>query len=194
MAFAWLCHFNRLSIAVAGTEAIMPQYGIDETSMGVVYSSYLVAYTLCMMPAGWLIDRIGPRTALVTDGIRLRRYCPADGSDRLIHRGRVRGEGFLVIRGSLGIVTHPLHPGAAHGLGLDSLPRPGCRQWPGDGFGPSRYRLNVLRVRVSDRPLRLAPGLHDRRDRDSCRRHSLGDDFDPDTRESTHWSTSPNCA
>jgi sugar phosphate permease len=79
MAYAGLCHFNRVSISVAGTEAIMPQYGIGETTMGVVYSAYLFAYTLCMMPAGWLIDRMGPRTELVLVGFGSAVIVPVTG-------------------------------------------------------------------------------------------------------------------
>jgi hypothetical protein len=35
------CHFNRVSITVAGGERIIPAYGVKPTQMGVVYSAYL---------------------------------------------------------------------------------------------------------------------------------------------------------
>ncbi len=118
MAFAWLCHFNRVSISVAGTEAIMPQYGIDETSMGAVYSAYLVAYTLCMMPAGWLIDRIGPRTALSLMGFGSAVIVPLTGLTGLFTAGGSVVKALFVIRGSLGAVSAPMHPGAARAVSL----------------------------------------------------------------------------
>ena len=34
-------HFNRVGIAVAGTERIIPGYGIDPAKMGLVYTAFL---------------------------------------------------------------------------------------------------------------------------------------------------------
>ena len=36
-----MAHFNRIGIAVAGTERIIPDYGIDPERMGLVYSAFL---------------------------------------------------------------------------------------------------------------------------------------------------------
>ena len=57
MAFAFISHFNRVSIATAGDTRIMTQYGISPTRMGWVYSAFLITYTVCMIPGGLLIDR-----------------------------------------------------------------------------------------------------------------------------------------
>ena len=65
--------------AVAGTEHIMQDYSIEKTKMGMVYSSYLVVYTLCMMPGGWLIDRIGPKKALMILGFGSAILVPMTG-------------------------------------------------------------------------------------------------------------------
>src|SRR6267142_79846 len=58
-------HFNRIGMSVAGTARIMSQYGLQETQMGLVYSAFLLCYTLAMLPGGWFIDRFGARTALM---------------------------------------------------------------------------------------------------------------------------------
>ncbi|MEX2112958.1 MAG: MFS transporter, partial [Pirellulales bacterium] len=63
-AICFLAHFNRVSMAVAADQQIMPRYGISATQMGFVYSAFLFAYTLAMVPGGWLIDERGPRFAL----------------------------------------------------------------------------------------------------------------------------------
>ena len=63
-AICFLGHFNRVSMAVAADLQIMPEYGISPTQMGLVYSAFLFAYTLTMIPGGWLIDEHGPRFAL----------------------------------------------------------------------------------------------------------------------------------
>src|SRR5262245_45855875 len=68
MAFVALAHFNRVSMAVTGTEQIIPSGLISETKMGVVYSAYLLPYTLFMIPGGWFIDRFGPHRAWVVAG------------------------------------------------------------------------------------------------------------------------------
>ena len=57
-------HFNRVAISVAGNERIMEQYHIAPTQMGVVYSAFLLTYTIFMTPAGAFADRFGPWLAL----------------------------------------------------------------------------------------------------------------------------------
>src|SRR5688500_11520280 len=53
--YAALGHFNRIGISVAGSEIFIKQLGVSETEMGWVYTTFLIVYTLCMMPGGWLI-------------------------------------------------------------------------------------------------------------------------------------------
>jgi ACS family D-galactonate transporter-like MFS transporter len=58
-------HFNRIAISVAGNERLVPRLGIAPDKMGMVYSAFLLVYTLAMLPGGWFIDRFGPRVALM---------------------------------------------------------------------------------------------------------------------------------
>ena len=119
MAFSFLCHFNRVGMSVAGTERLMDEFNISEQQMGAVYSAYLLVYTLLMIPGGWLIERVGPRRALGCMGI---------GSAALVILTGLPGWGlvsasaawpaFLLIRGALGAVTAPMHPGAARAISL----------------------------------------------------------------------------
>ena len=71
MMLVALGHFNRIGMSVAGTERIIPQYGILPHEMGLVYSAFLVIYTLAMVPGGWFGDRFGPRARLVCSGLTL---------------------------------------------------------------------------------------------------------------------------
>src|SRR5580765_639801 len=64
LVICFVSHFNRASITNAGDERIMKQYGISPERMGMVYSSFLIVYTLFMIPGGWLIDRRGPGFSL----------------------------------------------------------------------------------------------------------------------------------
>lgn len=115
MAFAALCHFNRISISVAGNERIMQQYSISETQMGMVYSSYLFIYTLCMLPGGWLIDRWGPKRALLLLGIGSAVLVPLTGASSLFASANVL-LALCVVRGFLGAISAPMHPAAARAV------------------------------------------------------------------------------
>lgn len=117
MASVATSHFNRIAMSVAGTERIMPEYAIDEKTMGWVYSSYLLVYTLCMIPGGWFVDRCGARMALSTVGFGSAVLVAVTGLSGLACASA--GPlivALLLIRGSLGAVTAPLHPGCGHAI------------------------------------------------------------------------------
>src|SRR5215211_4944268 len=80
MALCFISHFNRASMASAGDERIMRQFSISTDRMGVVYSAFLVIYTLCMIPGGFFIDRYGPRVALMLMGFGSALFCALTGA------------------------------------------------------------------------------------------------------------------
>ena len=79
MALCFISHFNRASITSAGDERIMKQFGISPESMGVIYSAFLIVYTIFMIPGGWLIDWKGPRFALGCMGLGSALLCASPG-------------------------------------------------------------------------------------------------------------------
>jgi len=108
-------HFNRVGIAVAGTERIIPEYGIDPAMMGLVYSAFLVIYTLAMLPGGLLIDRFGARRALLVLGFASTVFVAFTGCVGFAaHEALTVWLGLLVVRSLLGLVNAPLHPASAH--------------------------------------------------------------------------------
>lgn len=115
MGFAALGHFNRIGISVAGDEVFIPELGISKLAMGWVYTAFLIVYTTAMLPAGWLIDRIGSGRALGLYGVTMGTFVVLTGA-----LGWVVSDplglwiGLLVIRGLAGICNAPLHPAAAH--------------------------------------------------------------------------------
>ncbi len=115
MAFTGLCHFNRISISVAGTEHIMKDFAITETQMGMVYSAYLFLYTLCMIPGGWFIDRFGPKRALMLVGFGSAILVPFTGLTSYLTAASILAV-LCVIRGLLGIISAPIHPAAARAV------------------------------------------------------------------------------
>src|SRR5260370_3081113 len=108
MAYVLMCHFNRISISVAGTDRIMTQYGIGEKTMGFVYLAYLLAYTLCMTPGGWFIDRFGPKIALALMGFGSAVFVVLTGVAGMIFPSAASAgallAALLVIRSLTGIV------------------------------------------------------------------------------------------
>ena len=118
MALALVGHFNRLSISAAGDARIMAQYGITPTRMGMVYSSFLLTYTLFMIPGGWLLDRYGARAALMAVGFGSAAFVALTGVVGLAvaDAGRLV-VALIVVRGLMGIVSAPLHPACARAVG-----------------------------------------------------------------------------
>ncbi len=109
-----LGHFNRVGMAIAGNERIISQYGIDKTQMGLVYSAFLLCYTLAMLPGGWFIDRFGARAALMVLTFGSAVFVALTGCVGLVCRdGPAVWLGLMVVRSLLGVVNAPLHPSAA---------------------------------------------------------------------------------
>src|SRR5206468_5962262 len=118
MALCFISHFNRASMASAGDERIMKQFGISTEQMGVVYSAFLVVYTVFMIPGGFFIDRFGPRVALAAMGIGTALFCAFTGMVGwgFIAAGQV-WLSLLVVRSLMGLLTTPLHPASARAAG-----------------------------------------------------------------------------
>lgn len=115
MIFAALGHFNRVGISVAGSEVFIPKLGISETRMGWVYTTFLIVYTIAMLPGGWLIDRIGSARALMFYGLSMGAFVALTGmTGWLTSQPEALWIGLLAIRGCAGLCNAPLHPGAAH--------------------------------------------------------------------------------
>jgi MFS family permease len=114
MALCFISHFNRASMASAGDERIMKQFGISTKEMGVVYSAFLLIYTIFMIPGGFFIDRYGPRIALAAMAFGTALFCVFTGMVGwgFIAAGQV-WLSLLIIRSLMGFLTTPLHPASA---------------------------------------------------------------------------------
>ena len=107
-------HFNRVGMSVAGTERIIPRYELSPARMGLVYSAFLLAYTLAMLPGGWFIDRFGARNALVLYGYASAAFVALTGCVGLLfHDWQGVWLGLLVVRSLMGMTNAPLHPASA---------------------------------------------------------------------------------
>lgn len=118
MALCFISHLNRISMAMAGDSRIMKQYGLSPEQMGWIYSSFLLVYTICMVPGGLFIDRFGARTALIVVGVGSAFFGFLTGAvGWLVPSGFVL-VALMLVRGTMGFFTTPLHPGCARAVGL----------------------------------------------------------------------------
>lgn len=114
MALCFISHFNRISMAVAGDERIMNDYGIRPNEMGRVYSAFLLVYTLFMTVGGYFIDRFGVRRALATVAIGSGMFAAITGLLGLVLTLAVQFlVALFVVRAAMGLITTPLHPASA---------------------------------------------------------------------------------
>lgn len=118
MAFAFVSHFNRASMAAAGDNRIMAQYGISPERMGLVYSAFLFTYTIFMIPGGLLIDRVGAKSSLMLVGFGSGLFVAMTGLVGFaFHDAGSLLLGLLAVRGLMGIFSAPLHPSLARMVG-----------------------------------------------------------------------------
>lgn len=114
MALAALCHFNRVSISVAGSERLMTEFSLSEQQLGWIYLSYLVVYTLLMLPGGWLLDRFGPRTMMGAMATGSALFVGLTALAGLLAVPISALATLMLVRGALGAASVPMHPGAAN--------------------------------------------------------------------------------
>jgi sugar phosphate permease len=114
MSMSFMCHFNRISMSVAGNAIIKTQqFEITEVEMGTIYSALLIIYTVFMVPAGWFSDRGGGRLALIVMGFGSGLFCLLTGvAGLLAFSGAVLFSSLLAIRGLLGATMAPMYPAA----------------------------------------------------------------------------------
>ncbi|MDR3566168.1 MAG: MFS transporter [Negativicutes bacterium] len=53
-------YVDRVNLSVAAP-LIAKDFGWDPAMMGIIFSSFLWTYAACLVPAGWLTDKLGPR-------------------------------------------------------------------------------------------------------------------------------------
>jgi MFS family permease len=119
VGIAFLAQFNRYNIAVVGDERWIGSDKLSKEQVGMVYSALLVVYTICMLPGGWLIDRVGPKWALTGMGLGLGVCVILTGALGWIGLTiAALWAPLLLIRGLAGAASAPLHPGAARAASL----------------------------------------------------------------------------
>ncbi len=120
MAFSFVNYFNRTSMAEAGAGKIIPEGVLSETQMGAIYSALLVAYTVFMLPGGWLTDRRGPRMALAIMGLGTAVFAAVTGAiGYILIPATGLFVGLLVTRALMGILTAPIYPASGQMVSME---------------------------------------------------------------------------
>jgi MFS family permease len=119
MAFSFMQHFNRTSMAIAGDLRIMDQFCLTPTQMGLVYMAFLLVYTICMTPGGWFSDRHGTWLSLGVMGLGSAFFCILTGLPGygILAFGLVLPT-LIVIRGLMGLFSAPIYPASGRAVSV----------------------------------------------------------------------------
>ena len=101
---------------------LIAEFGVSLTRLGVVFSAFLVGYTVCQVPSGWLADRISAH--------RLFLALALGWTVLMLAMAAVRGSSatavialLVVIRVILGVVAAPTYPASARTVAAAVAPR-----------------------------------------------------------------------
>src|SRR5262245_60773753 len=100
--FSVMNYFNRTIMSIAGPD-VMKEFSLSPTQMGIVYSAFLLAYALFMMPGGMLVDRIGARRTLTLVGFSTALFTGLTAVGGILPV-------LVGIRFLMGMCTSPLYP------------------------------------------------------------------------------------
>jgi sugar phosphate permease len=114
VAFSVMSYFDRTIMSIAGP-VIMKEFSLSETSMGAVFSAFLLSYALMNLPGGHLADRFGPRLVLTVSNLGTAVFTGLTALGGKPGLGTYLGivPSFLLIRLAMGFFTGPLYPSCA---------------------------------------------------------------------------------
>jgi MFS family permease len=98
-------YIDRVNFGVA-TPTLMKEFGLGTAEMGILMSAFFWSYTLAMLPAGYLLNKFGPKKVLGFAGV-------AWGSVTMLVAACVGFYSFLALRIGIGITEAPAFPSNA---------------------------------------------------------------------------------
>jgi ACS family D-galactonate transporter-like MFS transporter len=104
-----IAYIDRILLSVAAP-LMMSDLGIDGASTGILLSAFFWSYTLMQVPAGWLVDRYGPKRVLAAGYLLWTLSCAATG-------WVTSYSGLIFSRLGLGIGESPVYPACYHVVG-----------------------------------------------------------------------------
>jgi sugar phosphate permease len=113
LAYSFMSWFNRVTLQLAYDDQIQDQYDISATQIGFITTTFFWAYTLCMTPGGWLVDRFGGRIALIIMGFGSALFCALTGGVGFYVESTMQlFWAFIFVRAGMGVFTAPIYPGS----------------------------------------------------------------------------------
>jgi len=109
----------RVAPTVAGP-GIMADFGLTQTQLGTVFSAFLLGYTLCQVPAGWLADRLGPRTLFLGMAIA---WTALTAATAVVSPALGGVPALWAIRLLFGVAAAPTYPASARTIGVSVPPQ-----------------------------------------------------------------------
>lgn len=97
-----LSQLDRMLLSIAAPSMLAQQH-MSGTAMGLLLSAFAWTYTGLQMPAGWLVDRFGPKRVLTIAFIAWSIICALTGLSTVFLA-------LIVCRLLLGVAESPLHP------------------------------------------------------------------------------------
>ena len=114
VAFSVMSYFDRTIMSIAGP-VIMHDLSLSATSMGAVYTAFLMSYAVMNLPGGHLADRFGPRLVLTVMGLGAALFTGLTALGGNPNLGAYLGivPSFFLVRLAMGFFTGPLYPSCA---------------------------------------------------------------------------------
>lgn len=108
---SFVSYVERMNISIAA-KFMMPEFSLSTLQMGRIFSSFLLGYAICQIPAGLLGDWLGPRAvfagAAIAWGVTTLLTGMVGGP--LLHTGLSVFVSLLTIRFLLGVSESPTYP------------------------------------------------------------------------------------
>jgi ACS family glucarate transporter-like MFS transporter len=124
-ATATASYICRVNVSTAGA-LLMTEFGLNQVTMGRVFSAFLLGYAIFQIPAGACADRWGARRVLAAAAwlwVVTTVLQAAVGWGPLQTSLTAALATFMVCRFLLGVAEAPTYPGAAQGVSRWVLPR-----------------------------------------------------------------------
>ena len=120
---AYLC---RVNISVAGA-LVMAEYGLTQTQMGWVFSAFLFAYTIFMLPGGLLADSQGAKRTLSLlawgwVAVTVLQAAVPSGTATATASSLAVVGGLAALRFVMGALASPTYPAALEGVSRWTAP------------------------------------------------------------------------
>ena len=114
----------RVAVTVAGP-GIMTDFGLTQAQLGTVFSAFLLGYTLCQVPSGWLADRIDARRLFLALTLAWTVLTLATAAVGGSVAGLALGglPALLGVRLLFGVSAAPTYPASARTIGVNLSPR-----------------------------------------------------------------------